>query len=29
MCGLKGGNVREELVNETGREESTILLMGK
>ena len=29
MCGLKGGNVREELVNGTGREESTILLMGK
>lgn len=29
MCELKGGNVREELASGTGREESTILLMGK
>lgn len=29
MCGLKGGNVGEELASGTGREEGTVLLMGK
>lgn len=29
MCGLKAGDVREELVSGTGRRQSAILFMGK